>query len=150
MAPYGTIKKCDIPVNFHWGIEIPFFSNDTLDVHWKTYKVTAAVAHLGMDAAGHCRSLMKVKMNATADQPYMFLLTDDWEQATPVWKEPAWFIRNISCFWLCDCDHMDLHDLPSGLLPHTTRPPDPASRPVGASELLSLFVDGTTEDAGDT
>jgi hypothetical protein len=87
MAPYGTIKKCDIPVNFHWGIEIPFFSNDTLDVHWKTYKVTAAVAHLGMDAAGHCRSLMKVKMNATADQPYMFLLTDDWEQATPVWKE---------------------------------------------------------------
>jgi hypothetical protein len=138
----GHITKCDIPVNFHWGIEIPFFTRDTLEVQWEVYTVIAAVAHLGEDAGGHCRTMMKVQMNAEAPNPYMFLLTDDWAPATPIWKEPFWFLRNITCFWLCECPHMALLSLPSDQLQQTQRPPDPVPRLVGASDFLSLFVEG--------
>ena len=140
----GHITKCDIPVNFHWGIEVPVYTGTDLTVNWKTYKVVAAVAHLGADASGHCRALLRVQMQATTANPHMFLLTDDWVPAVPVWKEPTWFTRNATCFWLCDFDHMSLHDLGVHTA-KTPRPPDPTPR-LGAQDLLSMFVDGT--DAG--
>lgn len=142
----GQITKCDIPVNFHWGIEIPVYTGDTLDIHWKTYKVVAAIAHLGMDNSGHCRALLQVQMNAQAQPPHMFLLTDDWAAAVPIWKEPSWFTRNTTCFWLCDMDHLHPHVLENEA--PITVPPPPAPVPrLGASELLSLFVAGTDDTA---
>ena len=104
--------------------------DDGLQIQWKTYRVLAAIAHLGHDTAGHCRTLLRVEMNATARAPHMFLLTEDWLKAVPVWKEPYWFLRNITCFWLGDWDHVDLYDLP-----------------LTARDLLSHFAEGT-EDTG--
>ena len=86
----------------------------------------------------------KVEMNATASTPYMFLLTEDWMWATPVWKEPPWFIRNITCFWLGEWDQVALHELDMTQFLSTQRPPE-APTLVGASDLLSHFIDGTEE-----
>ena len=80
----GDITKCDIPVNFHWGIDVPFYTDDGMTITWKTYRVVAAIAHLGHDSAGHCRTMLKVAMNATAPNPYTFLLTEDWSKPTPI------------------------------------------------------------------
>ena len=136
------IQKCDILVNFHWGIEVPFFVNTGLEVQWKDYKVIAAVAHLGLDESGHCRTMLKVQMNAEAPDPYMFILTDDWVKATPIWKEPDWFHRNITCFWLCECQHMALLPLtPDWHQPKQSLPD--SQRLVQASDLLSHFLHGT-------
>ena len=140
----GQISKCDIPVNFHWGLDLPFFDSEGLTITWKTYRVIAAIAHLGHDTAGHCRTMLKVEMNATASTPYMFLLTEDWMRATPVWKEPPWFIRNITCFWLGEWDQVALHELDMTQFMSTQRPPE-APTLVGASDLLSHFIDGTEE-----
>ena len=142
----GSVIKCDIPVNFHWGLEVPIYAGDGLDTAWHDYKVIAAIAHLGHDTAGHCRALMKVQMNADTSHPYMFLLTDDWQKAVPVWKEPSWFLRNISCFWLGRCDQISLHDLRPDLNQFMLRPPEP-TRMLQASDLLSHFVEGTDENA---
>ena len=142
----GQITKCDIPVNFHWGIEIPVYTSTDLTITWKTYKVVAAIAHLGADNSGHCRALLKVQMNAQARPPHMFLLTDDWVEAVPVWKEPTWFARNATCFWLCDMDHLQPFVMPDTTIAQVPRPPEPAPR-VGAAELLNFFVAGTEEHA---
>ena len=141
----GHIAKCDIPVNFHWGIDLPFYDGEGLAVHWRTYKVIAAIAHLGHDASGHCRTMLRVQMNSTAAEPYMFLLTEDWMQAQPIWKEPSWFLRNISCFWLGDWDQLDLHQLPHSAPGPTLGTIATARSVVAANELLSHFVEGTDE-----
>jgi len=143
----GEIAKCDIPVNFHWGIDLPIYEDDGLQIQWKTYRVLAAIAHLGHDTAGHCRTLLRVEMNATARAPHMFLLTEDWLKAVPVWKEPYWFLRNITCFWLGDWDHVDLYDLPLTDSHMSPRPPAAARPVVTARDLLSHFAEGT-EDTG--
>ena len=142
----GAITKCDIPVNFHWGVEIPFFDGEGVQINWQTYKVVAAVAHLGTDSAGHCRTMLKIQMNATASPPHMFLLTDDWERPEPIWKEPIWFHRSITCFWLCDCDGMDLLHLPEDW-PITQPMATPTAPTVSAADLLKLFVPGTEVEA---
>lgn len=141
----GQIAKCDIPVNFHWGIDLPFYEGEGLAIHWKTYKVIAAIAHLGHDTAGHCRTMLRVQMNSEAREPYMFLLTEDWMKATPVWKEPTWFLRNISCFWLGEWDQLDLHQSPLPETSHAMRPTTTARPMVGANDLLSHFVEGTDD-----
>lgn len=140
----GQIAKCDIPVNFHWGIDLPVYMDDGMTIQWKTYRVIAAIAHLGHDTAGHCRSLLRVEMNDTAREPHMFLLTEDWLRAVTVWKEPQWFLRNITCFWLGDWDLVDLHRLPASF-DSTCKPPEPAKPVVHASDLLSHFADGTDQ-----
>ena len=142
----GAITKCDIPVNFHWGVEIPFFDGEGVQINWQTYKVVAAVADLGTDNAGHCRTMLKIQMNATASPPHMFLLTDDWERPEPIWKEPSWFHRSITCFWLCDCDRMDLMHLPEDW-PITQPRATLTTPPVSAADLLKLFVPGTEVEA---
>jgi len=143
----GQIQKCDIPVNFHWGIEVPIYTGTNLTVMWKTYKVVAAIAHLGADNSGHCRALLRVQMNAQAKLPHMFLLTDDWVEAIPVWKEPTWFTRNVTCFWLCDMERLLPLALPEAPPMQAPRPPEPTPR-VGAADFLKFFVDGTDEHAG--
>ena len=144
----GYITKCDIPVNFHWGIEVPVYNGADLAVTWTTYKVVAAIAHLGADASGHCRALLRTQMRANTADPHMFLLTDDWVPAVPVWKEPPWFTRNATCFWLCDFDHMNLLDLDTASTCKAPMPPAPPAR-LGAQDLLSMFVAGT-DDCLDT
>ena len=141
----GRIAKCDIAVNFHWGIQLPFFLADDLQVDWRYYKVVAALSHLGTDEAGHCRALLKVQMQATIAQPYMFLLTDDWVKSTPIWREPDWFHRNTTCFWLCKHEHVSLYDLQPDQIPQILRPPDPPQPCLGATDLLQMFAAGTDE-----
>ena len=144
----GRLAKCDIPVNFHSGIQVPIFLDAETHIDWRNYKVVAALAHLGTDAAGHCRSLLKVQMRADIAQPRMFLLTDDWVRSTPIWREPDWFHRNTTCFWLCQHEYIDLYDLQPDQLNQTPCPPDPPQR-FAASELLQLFADGTDETVMD-
>ena len=141
----GELVKCDIPVNFHWGIDLPIYDSEGLQVQWKTYRVLAAIAHLGHDTAGHCRTLLRIQMNATAREPHMFLLTEDWLKAVPVWKEPSWFLRNITCFWLGDWDQVALYQLPISTLISTACPPAPARPVATARDLLSHFAAGTDE-----
>ena len=146
----GHIAKCDIPVNFHWGIDLPFYDGQDLAIHWRSYRVIAAIAHLGHDTAGHCRTMLRVQMNSTAREPYMFLLTEDWMQAKPVWKEPSWFLRNISCFWLGECDLVDLHQFPAPAPCHTMRLNAATPPVVGAQDFLSHFVEGTDDSVLNT
>jgi hypothetical protein len=84
-------------------------------------------------------------MNSEAREPYMFLLTEDWMKATPVWKEPTWFLRNISCFWLGEWDQLDLHQSPLPETSHAMRPTTTARPMVGANDLLSHFVEGADD-----
>lgn len=146
----GQIAKCDIPVNFHWGIDLPFYTGQDLAIHWRSYRVIAAIAHLGHDTAGHCRTMLRVQMNSTAREPYMFLLTEDWTQAKPIWKEPSWFLRNISCFWLGEWDSVDLHQFSEPALSHNTRLTAVTPSVVGAQDLLSHFVEGTDDSVLNT
>ena len=44
----------------------------------------------------------------TDPEPVNFLLTDDGGPPARIWAEPQWFKRNVSCFWFCDCDCLDL------------------------------------------
>ena len=103
----NAVRKCERPIHFRGSISIPFFDSDSLQIDRRGYQLISAIAHLGTDGAGHCRSLMKT-WPLTDPEPVNFLLTDDGGPPARIWAEPQWFKRNVSCFWFCDCDCLDL------------------------------------------
>ena len=103
IAGNGDIYKSDASVDIHGECELPFFPGDALYIKWLKFSVVAAIAHLGQDRAGHCRSVLRVDTAPPESHPAPFLLTDD--NTPPVWIEqvPTWFASNIMCVWLRLC-----------------------------------------------
>ena len=103
----SAVTKCERPIHFRGSINVPVFDNDGLQVSQRGYQLISAVAHLGTDGSGHCRSILKT-WPLIDPEPVNFLLTDDGRPPECIWAEPSWFKCNVSCFWFCDCDCLDL------------------------------------------
>ena len=116
-----AVTKSERPIFFRGSFSLPFFDDDSMSVSRKGYQMISAIAHLGTDGQGHCRSILK-----TWPDPITFLLTDDGRPPEIVWAEPSWFQCNVSSFWLCDCAYLDLVKWPVQAM----RPADPAAAEI--------------------
>ena len=104
--------KCDRPIHFRWSIDLPFFQDHSVQTVKKGYQLISAVAHLGSDGNGHCQALLTTWPDIS-QEPVNFLLTNDGLQPQRIWAEPDWSKRNVTVFWLCDCDCIDHIRLPA-------------------------------------
>ena len=127
--------KCDRPIHFRWSIDLPFFQDHTVQTVQKGYQLISAVAHLGSDGNGHCQALLTTWPDIS-QEPVNFLLTNDGLQPQRIWAEPDWFKRNVTVFWLCDCDHIDHIRLPA-VAP--VQPPKPSLNDVPNPDDIPLF-----------
>ena len=125
--------KSERPILFSGGINVPVFTDDELQIENKGYQLLAAISHSGTDEAGHCRALLKT-WPTVHPEPVSFLLIDDDQPPQRVWEEPEWFKRDVMCFWLCDCAHLDLFHLPDDLQ-HDTAVIQPPLSPEPAAEM---------------
>lgn len=105
--------KSDRPVHFRGSFQIPVFESDGLETRPCHYQMISAVAHLGQDGAGHCRSILKTWPIIDPVPATNFLFTEDGCAPECIWAEPLWFRQNITCIWLCDCDFLDLIKWPA-------------------------------------
>ena len=115
--------KSERPIHFRGSFQIPVFASDGLETFNRHYQMISAVAHLGQDEAGHCRSILKTWPLIDPIPAINFLFTDDGRVPERIWEEPAWFRCNTTCFWLCDCDFLDLIKWPADAM----RPETPES-----------------------
>ena len=140
----GPAVKSERPVHFRGSFKIPVFDADDFSISYRYYQVISAVAHLGQDGAGHCRSILKTWPLIDPVPAVNFLFTEDGSVPARIWEEPHWFRSNITCFWLCDCDVMDLIKWPADA-PQPNEPDDDAesdSSSTGTQDdvpLLRLF-----------
>ena len=145
----GQVYKSDLSVGFHWGCSFPCFDGPTLDVTWKDYQIVSAIAHQGVDQAGHYRSWLNVEHDVRAGlSPTLALLTNDNHEAVRIWHEPDWFAQNVVCLWLCSCEMLNLCRLPTTFCNPELRT-GPASSGIvrqARSDLLSLFQAREAED----
>lgn len=114
MLPSGQLTKSTTPIGFHWGVPFPTFTNgpDGTECFWEGFQVVAASAHLGSSDAGHYQCILRVGHEARADQdPALWLHCDDNRQPKPCWYLPPEFAAGVTCFWLCKCDSLELHDM---------------------------------------
>ena len=103
--------KCERPIHFRGGINLPVFVDQGIQVQRKGYQLLSAIAHSGSDEAGHCRALLKT-WPTVQPSPVSFLVVDDDQPPLRIWAEPEWFKRDVNCFWFCDCDVLDLFCMP--------------------------------------
>ena len=88
---------------------MPIFSSQDLTQTHADYIPVAAVAHLGLDRAGHCIAAMKMQPGLTMDhQPAQWLLTEDGEPPKPSWQLPHNFAANIVVVWVIRTDCLNL------------------------------------------
>ncbi|CAL1147689.1 unnamed protein product, partial [Cladocopium goreaui] len=92
------------------------------------------------DNAGHCKALLTT-WPVTTPSPVNFLATDDAQVPQRIWEEPAWFKRNVTCFWFCDCDVLDLFRVPNQGEPMSNDALSnlPCPSTVEPTTLLSMF-----------
>ena len=105
-------QKCACEIYLDATCSLPMFCNDALRIEYVDYVVLAAVAHTGIDAAGHCRSAMRVQPTVQPDgTATQWLLTDDRVAPTPIWTLPQWFAQNTIMLGLvrADCRTLHLH-----------------------------------------
>ena len=105
--------KSERPVHFRGSFQIPVFESAGLETTYRHYQMISAVAHLGQDGAGHCRSILKTWPITDPVPETNFLFTEDGCAPERIWAEPLWFRSNITCIWLCDCDFLDLIKWPA-------------------------------------
>ena len=138
----GRLQKSDIPVRFQGAVEIPFWTSDGLAIEWKDYQWISAIAHVGTDNSGHVQALMKVDPDTRDyDNPVRALLTDDGVRPQRLDQVPRWFQANLSCVWLCECRHLELHSLPllPGTIPFSHRPYPRSMLPNQDENLLAML-----------
>eukprot|EP00435_Cladocopium_sp_Y103_P017558 s4108_g4.t1 len=150
-----TVVKSDKHLFFQWEVTLPVFVDSSTAVSWQVFQFVAAVAHIGQDNAGHCRGLLRIHpIDTVTDRRAMFLLTEDWEQPQRIWDVPNWFVRNVTCIWLCAKDKFCLHHMPSLIRTLTTTAPDDrhvhreglhsGSGQPATDDLLAMFAPTTT------
>ncbi|CAL1130183.1 unnamed protein product [Cladocopium goreaui] len=105
----GNIFKTNCAIELETEVAMPVFTQHDLQTEHVGYIPIAGVAHLGMDRAGHCRSIMKIQPSlVTATRPAAWLTTEDDERPTPTWDVPAWFKCNAALIWLVRTDMLNL------------------------------------------
>jgi hypothetical protein len=110
-GPTGQVRKDHTPIGFSWGVPFPTLT-DGVNCTWDGYQVVAAFAHLGDSSQGHYQALLKVGHEAApGEEPALWLHCDDNRAPQPCWHMPKEFAACVTCFWLCRCDQLDLHDM---------------------------------------
>ena len=105
----GQIHKSDCMINVDNHCIVPVFQGQGLTHEPVEYQPVAIMAHLGIDQGGHYRAGLKLAptlVNSTT--PAEWLLTDDWQAPTPIWRIPAWMLRNTTVIWMIRTDCMRL------------------------------------------
>ena len=100
------VHKSEEPVHSSDEVLIPIFE-EGLQVRETAYTIVSAVAHQGMDNAGHCRALLWTE-ESTTPPAFKFFATDDGVCAECSWREPWWFRSQVVCFWVCRTDLVGL------------------------------------------
>lgn len=110
-GPTGQVRKDQTPIGFHWGVPFPVLT-DGVNCSWENYGVVAAFAHQGDADRGHYQAVLNVDHpGAPGEEPALWLHCDDNRQPQPYWHLPPEFAANVTCFWLCRCDRLELHDM---------------------------------------
>ena len=112
-TPQGQLQKWHLPLGVDWGIEVPIFDAQGLEVSWHDFQVIALSSHYGGGDGGHYRTLLKIDMPPLPAAPVSFLHMDDNKRAVPCWNGPDDFYHGINQIWLCKCSALDLHAWPS-------------------------------------
>ena len=107
----GELHKCHCQLNLIQTCSIPIFRDDKLRFGFVDYVPVAAIAHLGIDQAGHYRCALRTQ--PAAYEPGMsaaqWLLTDDNCKPTLSWHIPDWFGQNTVTIALVRTDCLALH-----------------------------------------
>ena len=105
----GTLQKCSLPIGVDWGIEVPVFVDEGIEVTWIDYQVVALTSHLGGTHSGHYQTLLKIDLPQLPQPAISFLHADDNRRVIPCWAPPEAFYQGITMVWMCKCSALDLH-----------------------------------------
>eukprot|EP00435_Cladocopium_sp_Y103_P053612 s584_g17.t1 len=145
LTPLGTLQKLRTPVTFCWAIELPVFdsASDT-QWTWVPYQMVAAFSHSGDVTGGHYQALLRTDCRAATpdDQEGLWLHCDDHRPPQRCWNVPPGFHEGVTCIWLCHCDVLALHRMPSIAHPGTA----PHEGVVITRSVVTPSEDSTTGD----
>ena len=114
----GAIEKCLCQLDLDSEVNLPVFNSDGLQCESCGYIPTAAILHVGQDRAGHCRALLRMQPAITlSGTPAKWLLTEDDEKPTPIWRIPDWCEQNLLVIWLTRTDCLQLSRYQEPLIP---------------------------------
>ena len=132
----GNITKTNCKIEMETEVAMPVFTQHDMQIEHVGYIPIAGVAHLGMDMAGHCRSIMKIQPSlVSATSPAAWLTTEDDQRPTPLWAVPTWFQSNAALIWLVRTDMLSLPAYQPVLREESmqsTTMPEPQMAPVAA------------------
>ena len=107
----GVIYKMQTPIIFQGTIEVPVFSDNTMECRWEQYQAVAAFAHYGESGAGHYRALLRTEpRHRGLDATAYWLDCDDGRKPMPCTYVPEGFMHGVTCVWLNRLDQLELHD----------------------------------------
>lgn len=116
-AAPGRLQKHHTLIRFCWLVQLPVLQQEQ-PVRWEPYQVIAAFAHTGDVNGGHYQALLKTFPETTdLASPTMWLFCDDGREPQRRWDIPPLFEEGVTCIWLCRCNQVELHRLPSQVLP---------------------------------
>ena len=111
LSPVGQLRKMHVPIGFLWSVDVPTLT-DGINCTWHGYQVVAAFAHSGDASSGHYQALLRVGNEALPHQtPALWLHCDDNRAPRPCWHMPPEFASEVTCFWLCRCEQLELHNM---------------------------------------
>ncbi|CAL1146434.1 unnamed protein product [Cladocopium goreaui] len=135
----GRLQKLHTVIRFCWLVQIPILQHD-MPVRWEPYQLVAAFAHIGEAQGGHYQALLKTFPETTdLANPTMWLFCDDGREPQPRWTIPPQFEEGVTCFWLCRCNQVELHRLPSQV---------PVRQTTTDEALIALLADPQTSRNG--
>eukprot|EP00435_Cladocopium_sp_Y103_P001309 s3830_g1.t1 len=102
----AVVQKSGCSIDLNPEALIPCFTSSGLATEPVGYVPVAVAAHLGADGtAGHYRAALKVRASLSHGiRPTQWLLTEDAQQPSPLWRLPPWFLQAITVIWLVRTD----------------------------------------------
>ena len=139
-ADDGEILKCLCQLNLTQTCSLPVFRNDQLRFGFADYVVTAAVAHLGQDQAGHYRSALRTQpaVYEPASTAAQWIITDDNCKPALCWQLPDWFSNHTVAVALVRSDCLALHLYRPEPVTHDPAPQDTPQQIDPTSAILDL------------
>ena len=101
----GTLRKFEEPIQYGEEVLLPVFQDAGIEIEWTPYHVVSAIAHLGTDQAGHCRTLLRTGNGH--ESAFRTMVTEDNCIPEKFWDEPFWFKSQAISYWLCKVSHVD-------------------------------------------